>query len=228
MRIIIIGLGNYGSTLGIELSKMGHEVIGVDHNMEKVESFKDAITHTICMDSANRAAIQTLPLKDTDLVVVAIGEDTGASIMATALLKELKVKKLVSRAISDLHATVIEAIGVDDVARPESDSAIRYAKKIQLGGVVDSFNLTEDYSIIEVKLPEIYSGKTVQESDFRKRYNLNIITILRDHEEENLIGNKHKVRRSLGVVKPDTIFQKEDTLVAFGRIEDLEACFEMD
>lgn len=228
MRIIIIGLGNYGSTLGIELSKMGHEVIGVDRNMEKVESFKDVITHTICMESSNRAAMQTLPLKDTDLVIVAIGEDTGASIMATALLKELKVKKLISRAISDLHSTVIEAIGVDDVVRPESESAERYAKKIQLGGVVDSFNLTEDYSIIEVKLPEIYIGKTVQESDFRNRYNLNIITILREREEENLIGNKHKVRSSLGVVKPDTILEKGDTLVVFGKMDNLEECFEID
>lgn len=228
MRIIIIGLGNYGSTLGIELSKMGHEVIGVDHSMEKVETFKEEITHTICMDSSNRAAIQSLPLKDTDMVIVAIGEDTGASIMATALLKELKVKKLISRAISDLHATVIEAIGVHDVVRPEQDAAARYAKKIQMEGVLDSFNLTEDHSIIEVKLPDIYIGKTVQESDFRSRYNLNIITIIREYEEENLIGNKHKVRRSVGVVKPSTVFQKGDRLVVFGKIAQLEDCFEME
>lgn len=227
MRVIIIGLGNYGSTLGIELSKMGHEVIGVDQSMEKVEAFKDTITHTICMDSSNRTAMQTLPLKDTDLVIVSIGEDTGASIMATALLKELKVKKLVSRAISDLHTTVIEAIGVDDIVSPEQDSAVRYAKRLQLGGVEDSFNLTEDHSIIEVKVPEAYIGKTVQESDFRSRYNLNIITILRQHQEQNLIGNKHQVRKSLGVVKPDTVFQEDDLLVMFGRMQDLEERFEL-
>lgn len=227
MRVIIIGLGNYGSTLGIELSKMGHEVIGVDQNMEKVEAFKDAITHTICIDSSNRTAMQTLPFKDTDLVVVAIGEDTGASIMATALLKELKVKKLVSRGISDLHATVIEAIGVDDIISPEQDSAMRYAKKLQLGGVEDAFSLTDDYTIIEVKVPEIYIGKTVEESDFRSRYELNIVTILRGHEEKNIIGNEHMVRKSLGVVKPDTVFKKDDILVMFGRMENLEDCFDL-
>lgn len=227
MRVIIIGLGNYGSTLGIELTRMGHEVIGVDHDMEKVEVFKDAITHTICMDSSNRIAMQTLPLKDTDLVVVAIGEDAGASIMATALLKELKVKKLVSRGISDLHTTVIEAIGVADIVSPEQDSAILYAKRLQLGGVEEVFSLTKEYTIIEVKVPEEYVGKTVQESDFRSKYNLNIVTILRYHQVENLIGNKHMVRQSVGVVKPEMTFEKDDILVVFGRMEDLEERFEV-
>lgn len=227
MRVIIIGLGNYGSTLGIQLSKMGHEVIGVDHSMEKVEAFKDSITHAICIDSSNRTAMQTLPLKDTDLVVVAIGEDIGASIMATALLKQLKVKKLVSRAISDLHRTVIESIGVDDVVRPEQDSAMNYAKRLQLKGAQDAFTLTEDYTILEATVPEVYVGGTVKDADFRNRFNLNIITILREHEESNIIGNKHLVKKSLGVVKPDMVFQKADILVVFGRMQDLEKCFEL-
>src|SRR5690606_40633871 len=113
MKYIIIGLGNFGSTLGMQLTAMGHDVIGVDSSMEKVDAFKYDITHTICLDSTDQQALSTLPLKDTDVVVIGIGEDFGASVMATALFKQMNVKRIIGRAMSPLHQKVLEAIGVD-------------------------------------------------------------------------------------------------------------------
>ncbi|MFD2513241.1 NAD-binding protein [Pontibacter locisalis] len=100
MKFIIIGLGYFGSSLSIKLTDMGHEVIAVDKDLEKVTMYKDRITHTGALDATSIQALSTLPLRETDVVLVGIGEDFGASVMAVANLKQLQVKKLIGRAIS--------------------------------------------------------------------------------------------------------------------------------
>lgn len=224
MKYIVIGLGNFGSTLSMALTEMGFEVIAVDRDMKKVNEFKDRITHTICLDSGDKAAMESLPLKDSDAVVVAIGEDFGASVLSTAILKQLGAKKIIGRAISDLHQTVIEAIGVEVIIRPEEESASRLAKRLQLTGVIDSFEISKDYNIVEVQVPEKYVGKTVEEANFRGQYNLNILTIIRMVTTENIIGQASTKRQVLGVVTPKTVFEKGDILVLFGNNKDIKHC----
>jgi trk system potassium uptake protein TrkA len=227
MRYIVIGLGYFGSSLSMKLTEMGHEVIAVDKDMHKVETYKDLVTHTICIDASDAQAIATLPTAETDVVVVGIGEDFGASVMATAIFKQLNVKKLMSRAISPLHQTVLEAIGVDQIIRPEQESAERLAKKLEMRGVIDSFDLTEDYNIIEAKVPDRYVGKTIAESDFRAKYQVNVLTILRSREAKNLFGKSYQKASVLGVVKAETMFEAGDILVVFGKIQDIDRLLHM-
>ncbi|MFN3402701.1 MAG: potassium channel family protein [Cytophagaceae bacterium] len=216
MKVIIIGLGNFGASLGIKLTEAGHEVIGVDTSIQKVESLKDKITHTICMDVNDTNAISSLPLKDTDLVVVAIGEDVASSLMATATLKQFKVKKLMSRNINPMQKNIVEAIGVDEIVSPEEDSAERLAKKLELKGVVDSYAISKEYSILEIKVPERYVGKTIEQCRFREKYNVNIVTIIRKDNEDKKQGDV------LGVVSPSTVLEKRDILVIFGHLKDMQ------
>ncbi|MBC3538701.1 potassium channel family protein [Rufibacter sediminis] len=222
MRYIVIGLGYFGSSLSMKLTEMGHEVIAVDMNMQKVEAYKDRVTHTICLDASDAQAISTLPTAETDVVVVGIGEDFGASVMATAIFKQIGVKRLMSRAISPLHQTVLEAIGVDQIIRPEQESAERLAKKLEMRGVIDSFDLTEDYNIIEATVPERYVGQTIAESNFRAKYQVNVLTILRYRESKNLFGKAYQKATVLGVVKAETVFESGDILVIFGKIQDID------
>lgn len=228
MKYIVIGLGNFGSTLSMALTEMGFEVIAVDHDMKKVNEFKDRITHTICLDSGDKGAMESLPLKDADAVIVAIGEDFGASVLSTAILKQLGAKKIIGRAISDLHHTVIEAIGVEVIIRPEEESASRLAKRLQLKGVVDSFEISDDYNIVEIEVPERYIGKSVEEANFRGEYNINILTIIRNVKSQNIIGQSSTKREVLGVVTPQTIFQKDDILVLFGNNKDIKNCLSVE
>jgi trk system potassium uptake protein TrkA len=207
---------------------MGHEVIGVDRDMQKVNQVKDRITHAVCIDSTDVQAISTLPLRDADVVIVSIGEDIGASIMTTAILKQQKVKRLISRASSELNKTVIEAIGVDQVISPEKESAERFAKKLQIKGVIDSFELSENYSIIEAEVPERFVGKTIGEVNFRTRYHLNVLTIIKMREKTNLLGSPYKKPEVLGVIGPDTRLETDDILVLFGRPNDVKKCIDAD
>jgi trk system potassium uptake protein TrkA len=222
MKYIIVGLGYFGSSLSIKLTEMGHEVIGVDFDMAKVNVYKDQITHTVCIDAKDMAALKTLPLKDTDVVLVGIGEDFGASVMAVANFKQLQVKKLIGRAISPLHQTVLEAIGVDKIIRPEQEFAERLAKSMQMRGVIDSFDLTEEYNIIEATVPDHYVGMSVAEANFRRRFNINVLTILKMTEARNIFGKSHVKPTAIGVVSPDTTFEQNDILVLFGRMADIE------
>lgn len=221
MKYIIVGLGNFGSTLSMQLTAMGHEVIAIDRSLEKVDNFKHLITHTICLDATDQQALLTLPLKETDIVVIGIGEDFGASVMATALFKQLNVKRIIGRAISPIHQQVLEAIGIDQIVRPEQEAAERLAKRLEMKGVIDSFDITDDYNIIEATVPERYVGQTIVESNIRNNFKVNVLTILRPDTSIKL-WNKSVQRKVLGVVTPDTRFEQNDILVLFGRIKDIE------
>lgn len=223
MKYIIFGLGNFGSSLGQKLTEQGNEVIGVDLSMDKVDALKESISHTVCMDSTDQFTVAGLPLKDTDVVIVAIGEDQGANIMTTAVLKKLKVKKLIARAITPLHETVLEAIGVDEVVHPEEETAERWAKKLTLKGVVESFELSSQYSIVEFEVPKKYTGRTLQEVGFRKRHNIVVLTTIKKEEQKNLLGITHEVNLVQGVASPKTVLEENDILVIYGDNKDIKA-----
>lgn len=216
MKIIIFGMGNFGSALAVQLSEMGHEIIAIDYDMHKVEQIKEKVTHTICLDSTNLMAIKSLPLSDTDIAIVAIGENEGASIMTTANLKTMNVKRIISRSISSTQETVLEAMGVNEIVQPEQDSAERLAKKLNLKLAVESFDLDQDYSIVELNIPKNFVGKTLSELNLRKDYGVNIVTIIRKKEKKNLLGVQRVTYVSEGVVGPGTTLQEDDLLVVFG------------
>ena len=222
MKYIIVGLGNFGASLGEKLTSQGNEVIGIDDRMEKVDSFKEKLSHTICMDATDEFTVSGLPLNDTDMVIVAIGEDKGANVMTTALFKNLQVKRLISRAIDGLHEKVLHAIGVDEIVHPEEESAERWAKKLCLKGVVDSFELSDDYSIIEVNVPERFDKKTIKEINIRETYNLLVLTTISQTEIKSVVGKTRNVTKVKGVASPNNVLNKDDILVVYGANNDIK------
>jgi trk system potassium uptake protein len=222
MKYIIFGLGNFGASLAQKLTEQGNEVIGIDSRMAKVDAFKEKISHTICMDATDEFTVSGLPLKETDIVVVAIGEDQGANIMTTALLKNFEVKRLISRAINPLHEKVLHAIGVDEIVHPEEETAERWAKKLCLSNVLDSFELNDDYSIIEAKVPIDYVGKSVREVGFRREFNLLVLTIIKKVEVKSIVGKSKIETQIQGVAAADNQLEADDILVLYGSNKDLQ------
>jgi trk system potassium uptake protein len=222
MKYIIIGLGNFGTALGEKLTQMGHEVIGVDNRMGKVEALKERLTHTICLNCTDNQAVDSLPLRDTDAIIVAIGEDEGANLMTTALMKQLKVKRLISRAISPLHETILAAMGVDEIVHPEEETAIRWAKKLTINGVIDSFELTGHYNIVEAKIPKRYIGKTLEEVGLLRNYGVLVLTTIAVVEEKSLIGKSKKVTKVNEVATSKTVLREGEIMVLYGDISDIQ------
>lgn len=222
MKYIILGLGNFGASLAEKLTAEGNEVIGIDLNMTKVDAYKEKISHTICMDSTDEFTVSGLPLKDTDVVLVAIGESQGANIMTTALMKNLGVKRLISRAINPLHEKVLQAIGVDEIVHSEEETAERWAKKLCLNNVVDSFELNKDYSIIEAVAPKSYVGKTIRQMDFRSQFNVLVLTIIKNVEVKSILGKTKTKKQIQGVSCADDVIELNDILVLYGSNKDLQ------
>ncbi len=216
MKFIIIGLGNFGASLAMKLTMQGNEVVGVDQRMEKITALKEKITHCICLDATEETAFYTLPLRNTDVVVVAIGEDEGANIMVTALCKEAGVKRLISRAVNRLHEKVLTALGISEIAHPEEESAERWSKKLCMTGLVDSFELNSNYSIVEAVVPDKYVGKSIQEIGFREKYELLVLTILKSKEQKTTFGKSMVTTILHGIPKPGTVLEQGDILAIYG------------
>ncbi|MHA7942545.1 potassium channel family protein [Formosa sp. 3Alg 14/1] len=221
MKIIIFGLGNFGMSLALSLTETGNEVVGIDKNMDKVNIVKDKIAHSICLDSTNELAYQALPIKQTDIAVVAIGENEGAAIITTAILKKLTTAKVISRSLSPIHDTVLQAMGITSIVHPEQEAALKLTNKINLKNIVDSFKIDEKYSISEIKTPIEFVGKSISDLAIRSKHKLNIVTILRKKEKVNIIGNKTVIKEVIGIPGADTIIQENDILVVFGLDDDI-------
>ncbi|MBL0128053.1 MAG: TrkA family potassium uptake protein [Flavobacteriales bacterium] len=216
MKIAVFGLGNFGKHLAIKLTGMGHEVIAIDHNMATVEGIKSEVSYAVCLESHDPQAMSTLPLSELDAAVVAIGEDQGANIMTTALLVNLKVKRVISRAINPLHEMVLNSMGVTDIVHPEEKAAEGLARKLNLRRLVDQFELPGGFVIAEVVVPDKFVGKVLNQNPELRERQLGLVTVLRKESEKTFLGRRSIKLGALGVLDPDFVPEKGDILVLFG------------
>lgn len=222
MKYILVGLGNFGASLAEKLTMTGNEVIGVDIKLSRIEDLKHKITHAINLDATEIGAVSNLPLNDTDVVIVGIGEDMGANIMATALMKQMKVKRLISRAVSPLQEMVLQAMGVQEIIHPEEETAERWSKKLNLHGVVDSFELNKEFSIIETKIPKKYDGKVLEEVGLKRDFNIIVLTTMEISQEKNEIGSYKEVPKINDVASAQTVLRYGDIMVLYGHNKNLK------
>lgn len=226
MKFIVFGLGSFGAALATQLVQLGHEVIGVDQKMERVDKYKHSITHAVSLDATSKEAMQQLPLKDVDAAIIGIGEDEGAAILTTALAKQMGVQRIICRITSPLQKVVLEAMNIQEFVYPEAYSAERLALKLDLPGVIDSFQISSDYRILEVAVPQRYINHTVSQLNLAKRYKLVLVSILKRVNKKNLFGNDRSELQVSGIVPPETILQRDDVLLLFGAPRDLEEFIE--
>lgn len=123
MKYIVIGLGNFGTTLACRLTDMGHEVIGVDSNEHRIDDIKDRISVAYIMDATEKVALRSLPLDDVDCVIVSIGQSMDCSLRIVAILKELSVKLIYARALDLTHKSILTAMNIQKIFIPESMAA---------------------------------------------------------------------------------------------------------
>lgn len=131
MKYLVIGLGNFGSTLAEEFTHHGDDVIGTDIMEQRVEDIKDRISVAYIMDATDHAALKTLPLSDIDAVFVTIGQSMSASLRAVAALKKLEVQNIYVRAIDSVHLSILDAMSIDKIFIPESYAARIFVNKFQ-------------------------------------------------------------------------------------------------
>lgn len=217
MRYLIIGLGIYGSNLALDLTNMGHEVIGADSNPNLVDAIKDNISTAYILDSTEEAALEVLPLKNIDLVIVAIGENFGASIKTVAILKKLGVKHIFARAADVLHRSILEGFNIDRILNPEERAAQDLVNEMGLGFKVESIRLDATHYIMNFLAPSVFYGKEYKDLALQEDYDLELIAAGRSHEEKNIIGMARKVYSLLDLKEnPDEKVAEGDFFTCLG------------
>ncbi|MFA5329462.1 MAG: TrkA family potassium uptake protein [Prolixibacteraceae bacterium] len=177
MKYIVIGLGYFGGTLAANLTSEGHEVIGIDNRSEKIDELKDTISIVMEMDATNQNALKSLPLQDVDAVIVAIGEDIGSSVLALSILQNLKVERIIGRAITPQHRHILKQLGIDEIVQPEEDSALLVSSMLQIKYAKRVMELNSENAIAEILVPERYIGHSLNSVNIKGRFNLNTITV---------------------------------------------------
>ncbi|MGE7365293.1 potassium channel family protein [Desemzia incerta] len=179
----VLGLGVFGSSIAKELSEFDCEVIAVDIDMDNVERVEPYVTQAVQGNITDLDFLQSIGLENCDVVVVATGTSLEASVLAVMNCKKLGIKTIVAKAKNKSFMEVLLEIGATKVIRPEKEAGTRVAKSVIRRHITDIVDLDEDYAVIEFIPPEPWIGKTFDELDLRKRYEINIIGVRRANQK---------------------------------------------
>jgi len=222
MKFVIIGLGNFGSSLSKRLIEEGHEVIGVDNRSEHIALLQDHLTYVVNTDTTEEQNIGRLPIDEADFVVVSIGEDVGASLTTVALIKRhYPQTRIIARGISYIHTAILETMNVHEIINPESAYADQLAERFSLKGSLKAIPIDDKYEIVELDTPKTFVGKRLKEINLSDLGEMLLVTVLRIEEKTNFLGKTTVARKSLGLVGDSFQFLQGDVLVLFGKDSDL-------
>lgn len=228
MKYLIIGLGNLGRAIASSLTRIGDEVIGVDKNMLRVDAVKQYTSGAINLDATDRDALSTLPLNEMDAIIVTFGKDVGTSVETVALLKSLHADKLIVRAISPVHETIIRAIGVSEIFTPEQDFASIYASMSLLGGLFKQwYKVTETHHLYKIKIPSALVGQELGTVKPEENFDIRLVAIERPQEVRNLIGLKQTQYQVIDHFTDKFVLEANDILIIFGKMEVLKKLSEI-
>ncbi len=206
----VIGLGRFGKNLAVRLASLGNEVLAIDNDMENVQAVADQVTQAVETDALDESALKALGITEFDCVLVTISEKIEASILITSMLKGMGVKYVVSKAVTDLHATVLKQVGADKVVFPDKDMSEKLAQNLTATSILDYIDLSDKYSIVEVEAPKTWYGKSLKQLNIRAVYGVNVVAIKKRFSDDINVSPL-----------PDYVFVENDILVVIGTNEDI-------
>lgn len=210
-QYVVLGLGVFGSTITKTLSQFGCEVLAIDKNPECVQRVADFATKAVIGDITDEQFLIDLGVQEFDVGIVAIGNHLEESLLGVLNLKELGVQYIIAKAKNKRFKDVLEKIGADRVIRPEKEMGERLARSLLRKNITDLIELDDNYSIVEMKVPQAWVGHTLVALNLRKNYGINILG-KRD-------GLTHKLELS---VDPQSVIQMDDHYLMIAETEKIE------
>ena len=204
--VLLIGLGRFGRHVAQKLNDLGHQVMAVDSDEERVDAILPIVTNAQIGDSTDRGFLSSLGVRDFDVCIVAIGDDFQNSLETTDLLKELGARKVIARASRGVQEKFLRRCGADEVVYPEKQLAVWTAIRCTSEHILDYIGLDEDWSIFELSVPERSAGRSILQLDLRKKYGINVLGVRRAGKLDMGVG-------------PDTVLDREGSVLVLGRQE---------
>ena len=211
-NILLIGTGRFGRHIAVQLSQLGHQVMAVDTDEERINEVMPFVTNAQIGDSTNAEFLRSLGIGNFDVCIVTISGNFQNSLETTSLLKELGAKCVVSRAERDVQAKFLLRNGADHIVYPEKQVAKWAAIRYTADHIFDYIEIDEQHAIFEVEVPEGWVGKSIGELDIRRKFGINILGIKR--------AGKTDVS-----VTPETVLAKDETILALGEYKAMQKCF---
>lgn len=211
-NVLLIGAGHFGRHIAMQLSQLGHQVMALDTDEERINDILPFVTKAQIGDSTNAELLRALGIRDFDVCFVTISGNFQNSLETTSLLKELGAKYVVSRAERDVQAKFLLRNGADNVVYPEKQMAIWAAKRYTADHIFDYIEIDKQHAIFEVEVPKAWIGKSIGTLDVRKKFGINILGIKR-------------LGKTDVSITPDTILSEDITMLALGEYKALQKCF---
>lgn len=211
-NVLLIGAGHFGRHIAMQLSQLGHQVMALDTDEERINDILPFVTKAQIGDSTNAELLRALGIRDFDVCFVTISGNFQNSLETTSLLKELGAKYVVSRAERDVQAKFLLRNGADNVVYPEKQMAILAAKRYTADHIFDYIEIDKQHAIFEVEVPKAWVGKSIGTLDVRKKFGINILGIKR-------------LGKTDVSITPDTILSEDITMLALGEYKALQKCF---
>jgi len=210
-RVIVIGLGIFGYNVVRELHENNVEVFAIDKKKVAVQAVRDFAARAIVADGTDKDWMDSIGIREDDMVIVSFGEDLAASTLITLHLRQMKVKDIIVKAPNEEHKLILEKVGATEVIIPEKEMADKIVKGIVSPNVLDYIPLSEDYMICEIATPKSFVGKTLGGLKVRSNYNIGVIAI-----RDTLTDRVEMVPSA------DFVFKDSDVIVVVGKEADID------
>ena len=177
-QFAVLGMGSFGESVALTLENMGCDVLVMDDSYEKIQDISDKVSYAMKADISDPDALQALGGKNLDGVVVAVSENLEAGIMATMLCKEMGIPLVVAKAKNKLQGAILKRVGADRIVYPEIEMGSRVAKSLVSREFMDWIELSNDYSMVEIAVPDKWVGRTLVDINVRERLGINVVGII--------------------------------------------------
>lgn len=205
LQFFVAGLGRFGKSVAVSLDHMGYDVMAMDIDEAVVQDLSGSLGYVVCADAADEKNLSAIGAGNADVAVVSIG-DLSANLMTTLILKDMGVKKIVVKALDELHGKMLQKIGADKVVYSEKEMGVRVAHNLISPGIVDYIEMDDDLTILSIRLPAAWIGKSLIDLNVRQKYHITVVAIKRH--------NKMTVNP-----RPDMVMEQDDMLIILGDSE---------
>ncbi len=214
-EFVVIGLGRFGASVARELVRRGQAVLAIDVDAERVQALSSEIESVAIADATDEAVLREFQVQRMECAVVGIGTDSmEASILTTALLRQLAVPRIVARALGPLHARVLLSVGAHTIVNPEQEIGRKLARELTQPNILERLSLSSGVTLAEVRVPESFFGRSPVELALRERHAITVVAVHRDGEPRPISG-------------PEDRFQEGDVMIVVGTPEALDRVAEI-
>jgi trk system potassium uptake protein TrkA len=219
MNFVILGLGAFGTSIARALAVSGHQVMVIDNDESHLDAVKSLVTLAVQGDATDRAVLMELGVASADVAIVAVGENFEASLMMTAHLKSIGVKRIYARVFHEVQEQLLDLMGVTGKIRVEALAAEMFARHVSNRAFLRHFVVDSTHAVVELLCPDFLVGQTLKGSELRGKHGINLVTVRRTDACQSLPEDVPVIG---GLPGPDFVFQTGDQLVVYGLESDIE------